>query len=41
MVTKLEQLYNAYAAQGRGDSAMQIIPQVVAKAKEVKAQFGQ
>ncbi len=39
LMTKLEQLYSAHAGRGRADPIMQMIPQVITKAKEVKTQF--
>jgi hypothetical protein len=41
MIAKLEQLYNANAGRGRGDPVMQMIPQIIEKANDVKGQFGQ
>jgi hypothetical protein len=41
LITKLEQLYNTSPGRGRGDPTMQMIPQIIMKATEVKAQFSQ
>jgi hypothetical protein len=41
LVAKLEQLYNAITGRGRNDPALQKLPMIITKAKEVKSQFGQ
>jgi hypothetical protein len=41
LITKLEQLYNTNPGRGRGDPTMKMIPQIIIKANEVKAQFSQ
>jgi hypothetical protein len=41
LIAKLEQLYRLNAGRGRGDPLMQMITQVIMKAKDVKSQFDQ
>jgi hypothetical protein len=41
LISKLDQLYSTTTGRGRGDPIMHMIPQVIAKVKEVNSQFVQ